>query len=64
LLKGRVDTRYGEQLKNSVICEAGDFIYIDADVRHQPINLSDTEPALALVARNDANEQEHVVTYR
>jgi uncharacterized RmlC-like cupin family protein len=64
LLKGRVDTRYGEQLENSVICEEGDFIYIKADVPHQPINLSDTEPAMALVARNDPNEQEHVVIYR
>jgi len=64
LLKGRADTRYGEQLENSVICEAGDFIYIKADVPHKPINLSATEPVLALVARNDANEQEHVVTYR
>jgi uncharacterized RmlC-like cupin family protein len=63
LLKGRTDTRYGEQLENSVICEEGDFIYIKADVPHQPINLSATEPVLALVARNDANEQEHVVTY-
>ena len=64
LLKGRTDTRYGEQLENSVICEEGDFIYIKADVPHQPINLNATEPAMALVARNDANEQEHVVTYR
>ena len=64
LLKGRADTRYGEQLESSVICEAGDFIYINADVLHQPINLSTTEPVMALVARNDANEQEHVVTYR
>ena len=64
LLKGRVDTRYGEQLENSVICEAGDFVYITADVPHQPVNVSATEPAMALVARNDANEQEHVVTYR
>ena len=64
LLKGRVDTRYGEQLENSVICEAGYFIYINANVPHQPINLSATEPAMALVARNDANEQEHVITYR
>jgi uncharacterized RmlC-like cupin family protein len=63
LLKGRVDTRYGEQLENSVICEAGDFVYIKADVPHQPSNLSATEPALALVARNDSNEQEHVVAY-
>ena len=63
LLKGRVDTRYGKQLENSVICEAGDFVYIKADVPHQPINLSATESAMALVARNDANEQEHVVAY-
>ena len=63
LLKGRADTRFGEQLENSAICEEGDFIYINADVPHQPINLSMTAPVLALVARNDANEQEHVVTY-
>ena len=63
LLKGRVDTRYGKQLEKSVICEAGDFVYIKADVPHQPINLSATESAMALVARNDANEQEHVVAY-
>jgi len=62
LLKGRV-TRYGEKLENSVICEEGDFVYINADVPHQPINLSATEPAMALVARNDGNEQEHVVAY-
>ena len=63
LLKGRVDTRYGEKLENSVICEEGDFVCINADVPHQPINLSATEPAMALVARNDGNEQEHVVAY-
>jgi uncharacterized RmlC-like cupin family protein len=27
------------------------------------LNLSDTEPAIAIVARNDPNEQEHVVLY-
>jgi uncharacterized RmlC-like cupin family protein len=64
LLRGRADTRYGQSLENSVICQEGDFIYINADVTHQAINLSATEPVVALVARNDANEQEHVVTYR
>ena len=63
ILKGRADTRYGQKLENSVICQEGDFIYIKADVPHQPINLSATESVLALVARNDSNEQEHVVTY-
>jgi uncharacterized RmlC-like cupin family protein len=63
LLKGRVETRYGPGLRQSVINEAGDFIFIPANVPHQPINLSDTEPAHAIVARNDANEQESVESY-
>ena len=63
LLQGRVETRYGPGLRKSVIHEAGDFIFIPADVPHQPVNLSDTEPAHALVARNDPNEQESVVAY-
>lgn len=63
LLKGRVETRYGEGLKESVINETGDFIFIPAGVPHQPRNLSDTEAAIALVARNDPNEQENVQLY-
>ncbi|MFO1429828.1 MAG: cupin domain-containing protein [Candidatus Competibacteraceae bacterium] len=63
LLKGRVETRYGENLAKTVVNEAGDFIFIPAGVPHQPINLSETEAALAIVARNDANEQEHVQPY-
>jgi uncharacterized RmlC-like cupin family protein len=63
LLEGRVETRYGAGLRKSVIHEAGDFIFIPADVPHQPVNLSATEPAKALVARNDPNEQESVVVY-
>ena len=42
LLKGRVETRYGPGLRHSVINEAGNFIFIPANVPHQPINLSDT----------------------
>jgi len=63
LIKGRVETRYGPGLKQSVINEAGDFIFIPPDVPHQPRNLSATEPAIAIVARNDPNEQENVVPY-
>ncbi|MEP0912977.1 cupin domain-containing protein [Leptolyngbya sp. GB1-A1] len=63
LIKGRVETRYGQGLKQTVINEAGDFIFIPPGVPHQPHNLSDTEPAHALVARNDSNEQENVVLY-
>ncbi len=63
LLKGRVKTLYGRGLRQEVVHEAGDFIFIPPDVPHQPINLSETEEALALVARNDPNEQESVVLY-
>ena len=63
LIQGKVETRYGEGLKKSVVNEAGDFIFIPADVPHKPTNLSETEPAIAIVARNDPNEQEHVILY-
>ena len=62
-LSGRVETRYGPDLAESVITEAGDFVFIPAGVPHQPRNLSDTEPATAIVARNDAREDERVVPY-
>jgi len=63
VLEGRVETRYGPGLKESVITEAGDFLFIPPDVPHQPVNLSQTEPARAVVVRNDPNEQEHVILY-
>ena len=61
LIQGRVETRYGEGRKKSVVNEAGDFIFVPPDLPHQPVNLSDTEPAIAIVARNDPEEQEHVI---
>lgn len=63
LLAGRVETRYGEGLTQSVVNEAGDFLFIPPGVPHQAFNLSDTEPARGLVARNDPNEQENVLPY-
>jgi uncharacterized RmlC-like cupin family protein len=63
VLEGRVETRYGPGLKKSVVNEAGDFVFIPPGLPHQPRNLSTTEPARAIVARNDPNEQESVVPY-
>jgi len=60
LIKGRVKTLYGEGLKKSIENQAGDFLYIPADLPHKPINMSDTEPAEAIVARTDPDEQESV----
>ena len=63
VLEGRVETRYGEGLTETIVSVAGDFLFIPPDVPHQARNLSDTEPARAIVARNDPNEQENVVPY-
>jgi uncharacterized RmlC-like cupin family protein len=63
VLKGRVETRYGPALKESVVTEAGDFLFIPPNVPHQPVNLSATEAAQAIVVRNDPDEQEHVILY-
>jgi len=64
VLEGRVETRYGPRLESSVISEAGDFLFIPPDVPHEAINLSSTEPARAVVARNDPAEQDNVLPYK
>lgn len=63
VLEGRVETRYGKDLSQSVVSEAGDFLFIPPNMPHEAINLSDTEAARAIVARNDPDEQERVVPY-
>ena len=60
LLAGTVKTYYGPCLERSVVNHAGDFLFIPPGVPHMPVNLSGSEAAVALVARNDANEQEQV----
>jgi len=64
LLRGRVQTFYGDDLSRSVINEPGDFLYIPEGVPHLAVNLSDSEEAVGLVARNSAGEQETVQLYR
>jgi uncharacterized RmlC-like cupin family protein len=64
VLQGRVETRYGPSLSQSVISEAGDFLFIPPDMPHEAINTSATEPARAIVSRNDAAEQDRVIPYR
>ncbi|MCQ3939073.1 MAG: cupin [Chloroflexi bacterium] len=61
IIQGKAETRYGRNLENSSINEAGDFLFIPPNLPHQPVNLSDTEEVIAVVARNDPNEQESVV---
>lgn len=63
ILKGEVQTFYGEGLSKSCINKQGDFLYIPAGLPHQPVNLSHDMDAVALVSRTDANEQESVRAY-
>jgi uncharacterized RmlC-like cupin family protein len=63
VLEGRVLTRWGRDLENEVVSEAGEFLFIPPDVPHEAVNLSATEPARAIVARNDAAEQDKVAPY-
>src|SRR5688500_4187317 len=63
VLEGRVETRYGEGLTQSVVSEAGDFLVIPPGQPHVAVNLSDTEPARAIVARHEPAEQESVGPY-
>lgn len=63
VLQGRIDTRYGKGLKFSEINETGDFVYIPANLPHQPVNLSATHEARALVAHSAGDDQLSVETY-
>lgn len=63
IIEGRVRHEYGPGLRKSVDNEAGDFIYIEPGVPHEVFNLSDTAPVVAVVARSDASEWEHIITY-
>jgi uncharacterized RmlC-like cupin family protein len=64
VLQGRVETRYGAGLTQSIVSEAGDFLFVPPGVPHEAINLSSTEPARAIIARNDPAEQDKVVPYQ
>lgn len=63
VLQGRVLTRWGAALENEIVSEAGDFLFVPPGIPHEAINLSDKEPARAIVARNDPAEQDKVAPY-
>lgn len=60
MMRGSVRVRYGQRLERLLTLEEGDFLFIPANLPHQPINDDPVSPALAIVARNDPNEQESV----
>ena len=63
IVQGRVLHKFGKGLRESLENGAGDFIFIEPGVPHEVFNLSDTEPVVAVVARSDASEWEHIIPY-
>jgi len=60
-ISGASGMYYGERLEKHMTIRAGEFLYIPANMPHLPYNASQTEPAVAVIARTDPNEQESVI---
>ena len=63
ILEGRVRHEYGPDLRHTVDHQAGDFIFIEPGVPHEVLNLSDTDPVVAVVARSSPDEWDNIVDY-
>jgi uncharacterized RmlC-like cupin family protein len=62
IVQGKVKHTFGDDLKEEVINEAGDFIYIKPGVPHEVFNVGDG-PLVALVARSTADEWDKIINY-
>jgi uncharacterized RmlC-like cupin family protein len=63
IIEGKVRHEFGEELKQVIENEAGDFIYIKPGVPHEVFNMSGTEPVVAFVARSSADEWDNIIPY-
>ena len=63
ILEGHVRHEYGEGLTEVVENSAGDFIFIEPGVPHEVFNMSDSAPVVAVVARSDSSEWQHIIPY-
>jgi uncharacterized RmlC-like cupin family protein len=60
VIEGEMLMWFGEQLEHELVARPGDFMYIPRGVPHLVLNASDTDAAVAVLARTDPNEQEDV----
>jgi uncharacterized RmlC-like cupin family protein len=60
VIEGTLETLWGERLEESVVAEAGEFVYIPPDVPHVVRNPSAEQPARALVAHTAADDQDGI----
>ncbi|MGQ0564535.1 MAG: cupin domain-containing protein [Gemmobacter sp.] len=59
VLSGTTVMYWGKSLENRMEISAGEMLYIPADMPHLPLNPG-PDPATAVIARTDPNEQESV----
>lgn len=60
ILEGKARTLIGENGEITVDSKAGDFIFIPANVWHQPMNVS-KKNSIAIEVRADADDQQNVI---
>jgi uncharacterized RmlC-like cupin family protein len=60
VVEGEMVMWFGEQLEHKLVARPRDFIYIPSGVPHFVMNGSEAEPAVAVLARTDPEEQEDV----
>lgn len=63
MLGGRLRVRWGDQLENEFELEPGDLVYVPPRETHVLENLSDSEPAEYVVARDSPTEDAVVVPW-
>src|SRR5690242_10458174 len=56
MLSGRLEVRWGDHLEQTVTIERGDMVYVPPRETHILQNLSDSEPAEYVVARDSPTE--------
>ena len=56
MLSGQMKISWGDRLQDQVVLEPHDLLYVPPHETHVLENLSDTEPAEYVVARNSATE--------
>jgi uncharacterized RmlC-like cupin family protein len=56
MLWGRLEIKWGDELKDALTIEPGDMVYVAPGETHVIRNLSETEPAEYVVARDSATD--------
>jgi uncharacterized RmlC-like cupin family protein len=63
IISGKLEHRFGPGLRSTIVNGAGDFIFVKPDIPHAVQNLSDTEPAIVVVARSTPDDWDKIRPY-